>query len=106
MVQEMQATRAAIGNLKSTMFVTAITTVLSILFGVATFNATVLSNMLASYDSGKNTAFTQADVKRAYDENRRTYEDNRRALEENTALIRSLREELQRLRAAPSQRQH
>ena len=47
---------AAIGNLKTTTVVTAIASVLTIVFGVAAFNSTVLSNMVASFESGKNTA--------------------------------------------------
>ena len=47
---------AAIGNLKSTTIVTAISAVLAIVLGIAAFNATVLSNMVASFESGKNTA--------------------------------------------------
>lgn len=47
---------AAIGNLKSTTIVTAISAVLAIVLGIAAFNATVLSNMVTSFESGKNTA--------------------------------------------------
>jgi hypothetical protein len=63
-----QETQASIGNLKTTMIVTALSTVLAIVLGVAAFNATVLSNMLASFESGKNTATSQADVKRQSEE--------------------------------------
>lgn len=45
----------AIGSLKTTTIVTAVSAVLAIVFGVAAFNATVLSNMVASFESGKNT---------------------------------------------------
>lgn len=48
--------KAAISNLKSTTIVTAISAVLAIVLGVAAFNSTVLSNMVASFESGKNTA--------------------------------------------------
>jgi hypothetical protein len=53
-------TRNDIKNLKWTMIVTAIATVL----GIAAFNATVLSNMVASFESGKNTATAQAELKK------------------------------------------
>lgn len=43
-------------SLKSTIIVTAIGTVLTIVIGVGAFNATVLSNMVASFDSGKSVA--------------------------------------------------
>lgn len=55
-------------SLKSTMVITAITTVLAIILGVAAFNATVFSNMLASFESGKNTAAAQAEVKKQSEE--------------------------------------
>jgi hypothetical protein len=61
-------TQASIGSLKSTMIVTALSTVLAIVLGVAAFNATVLSNMVASFESGKNTASAQADLKRQAEE--------------------------------------
>ncbi len=54
-------TRNDIKNLKWTMIVTAIATVL----GIAAFNATVLSNMVASFESGKNTATAQAEKKQS-----------------------------------------
>ena len=57
-------TKGAIGNLKSTMILTAVSTVVAIVLGVAAFNATVLSNMVASFESGKGTASAQAEVKK------------------------------------------
>ncbi|MES2129835.1 MAG: hypothetical protein V4463_21385 [Pseudomonadota bacterium] len=100
-----EAILAAIANLKNTMFVTAVSTVLAIVFGIATFNATVLSNMLASFESGKNTAAAQADVKRADEEYRHSFEESRRAIEENSALIRSQRDELRRMQEMSPRRQ-
>ncbi len=67
-------------GLKTTIIVTAISAVLAIVFGVAAFNATVLSNMVASFESGKNTSAAQAEVKRQ--------------TEETAALLRRMREEL------------
>lgn len=49
-------TNDSIKSLKTTIIVTAISTVLAIVLGVAAFNSTVLSNMVASFESGKNTA--------------------------------------------------
>lgn len=57
-------TRKDIQNLKWTMIVTAIATVLAI----AAFNATLLSNMVASFESGKNTAMAQAELKKQSEE--------------------------------------
>ena len=61
-------TRSAISGLKTTIIVTAISAVFAIVFGVAAFNATVLSNMVASFESGKNTSAAQAEVKRQVEE--------------------------------------
>ncbi|MGR2678694.1 hypothetical protein [Chromobacterium haemolyticum] len=49
-------TQDSIKSLKTTIIVTALSTVLAIVLGVAAFNSTVLSNMVASFESGKNTA--------------------------------------------------
>ncbi|MDH0342859.1 hypothetical protein [Chromobacterium haemolyticum] len=49
-------TQDSIKSLKTTIIVTAVSTVLAIVLGVAAFNSTVLSNMVASFESGKNTA--------------------------------------------------
>lgn len=48
-------TLAGIKNLKSTFIVTAVSSSLAIVLGVGAFGATVLSNMVASFESGKNT---------------------------------------------------
>lgn len=60
--------KSMIGSLKTTTIVTAISAVLAIVLGVAAFNATVLSNMVASFESGKNTSAAQAEVKRQTEE--------------------------------------
>jgi len=41
------------GSMKTTMIVTAITTVLAIVIGIAGFNAMLTSNMLASFQAGR-----------------------------------------------------
>lgn len=53
--ESQKATEAGIRNLKSTFIVTAISSAIAIVLGIAAFNATVLSNMVASFESGKNT---------------------------------------------------
>lgn len=68
MEDDSRETKAAVGNLKSTLIVTAISTVLAIVLGVAAFNATVLSNMVASFESGKSTSAAQAEVKKQAEE--------------------------------------
>lgn len=59
---------------RTTMIVTALASVLTIVFGVGAFNATVLSNMVASFESGKNTASTQAASEKAITEATRALE--------------------------------
>ena len=74
-------TRSDIKNLRWTIIATAIATVL----GMAALNATVLSNMVASFESGKNTASAQAEVKKNS--------------EDTAALIKKMREDLDARRA-------
>lgn len=50
---------------RTTMLVTGITSVLAIVLGVGAFNATVLSNMVASFESGKNTATLNTESEKA-----------------------------------------
>lgn len=47
---------------RTTIFTTGVAAVLSIVLGVAAFNATVLSNMVASFESGRNTAQALSDA--------------------------------------------
>jgi hypothetical protein len=49
-------TRNTIANLKNTMLITSISSVVAIVMGVAAFNATVLGNMLASFETGNHSA--------------------------------------------------
>ena len=58
------ATKNEIGGLRTTIVVTAIGAVI----GVAAFNATVLSNMLASFESGRNVSAAQAQIQRQAEE--------------------------------------
>lgn len=72
----------AIGGLRTTIIVTAIGAVI----GVAAFNATVLNNMLASFESGRNVSAAQAQVQRQ--------------AEETAALLRQIQQGL----AAPAKK--
>jgi hypothetical protein len=64
----LKETQASISSLKTTMVVTAITSVLAIVLGIAAINATLLSNMVASFESGRNLSAAQAEVKRQAEE--------------------------------------
>ena len=80
-----QATNAAVASLRTTIIITAITAVLATVFGIAAFNATVLSSMVASFESGKNTAAAQAE----------TNKQSEKAAE----LLRQVQQDLSALRA-------
>lgn len=80
-------TQASLGSLRTTIITTAVATVLAIVFGVAAFNATVLSNMVASFESGKNTAASQAEVKKQ--------------AEETAALLKQVQQQLQDVHKSP-----
>ena len=60
-----QQTGMEVRSLKSTIIITGIGAVLTILFGIAGFNATLLANMTGSFESGKTTATAAAEVKQA-----------------------------------------
>lgn len=77
--ENLKETKAAVSSLKSTTIITAISAVLAIVFGVAAFNATVLSNMVASFESGKNTSAAQAQVQQQIRETQQLLEDVRRS---------------------------
>lgn len=57
----------SISNLKSTILWAAVTSVIAI----AAFNATVLANMVASFEAGKDTSDAQAEIRRQTDETAR-----------------------------------
>lgn len=49
-------TKAAFNSVKTTVVVTGVSAVLAVLFGIASFNASLLNNMISSFDSGRETA--------------------------------------------------
>lgn len=64
----MMETRSDIANLRTTVIVTAISGGLAVVFGIAAFNATVLSNMLAAFESGRSVSTAQAEAARRNEE--------------------------------------
>src|SRR5690606_37225373 len=48
--------KASLNTLKTTMIDTAISTVLAIVFGIASFNSALTSNMLAAFQAGRSSA--------------------------------------------------
>lgn len=80
-IEEARETRRDIKNLRWTILFTAVATVVA-LWGV---NAAIFSNMVASFESGKNTATAQAEVKKQS--------------EDTAALIKRMQDDLDARRA-------
>ena len=74
-----RTTNQAILSLKITTIVTGISNTIAIILGVASFNATLQSNMIAAYGAGKDLATAQAEIKRQ--------------VEETAVLLRQLQEQ-------------
>lgn len=62
MIESICEMRSALRNVQMTIIVTAIVATLTILLGLAAFNATLLSNRVASFDSGKGMATSLAET--------------------------------------------
>lgn len=54
--------KSSIGSMKTTMIVTAVSTVLAIVIGIAGFNAMLTSNMVASFQMGRSEQAHQKSV--------------------------------------------
>ncbi len=78
---EIRELRGQMSSLKTTIVVTGIASVLTVIFGVAGINAALLSNMLASFESGKSAAATHAELKQQG--------------EETATLVRQIQRQLQ-----------
>lgn len=52
--------KTSVGSMKTTIIVTAVSTVLAIVIGIAGFNAMLTSNMITSFQLGKSETSTQA----------------------------------------------
>jgi len=52
--------KSSIGSMKTTMIVTAVSTVLAIVIGIAGFNAMLTSNMVASFQMGRSERALEA----------------------------------------------
>ncbi|WP_338523336.1 hypothetical protein NUH87_26640 [Pseudomonas batumici] len=52
--------KSSLGSMKTTVIVTAVSTVLAIVIGVASFNATLTSNMFSAFQAGKSEAPTHS----------------------------------------------
>lgn len=66
--QALNALTSTVASLKSTMILTGISSVITIMLGTAGFNAALLANMTAAFESGKNSAEVQYETRRQVDE--------------------------------------
>ncbi|MDC8759184.1 hypothetical protein [Janthinobacterium fluminis] len=73
--------KKSIAGMKTTIIVTAVSASLAIVLGVATFNATLLANMLASFESGKNTTLAQAEIRKQAEETAQLLKQMQRQLD-------------------------
>lgn len=87
MRQEMQEFKHDVGimiaDLKKTVIITCISATLATVLGVAAFNAALLSNMRASYDSGKEAGEWRRDMALQNEENRKWRLDMEKQIAEN-----------------------
>jgi hypothetical protein len=76
--RSVEAATGALSSLRGTIVLTGLTSVVAIILGVAGFNAALLSNMTAMFESGKVNAEMQYET--------------RRQVEETAALLKSMQE--------------
>ncbi|MRW84677.1 hypothetical protein GJ698_11320 [Pseudoduganella sp. FT26W] len=81
MEQQMRDIIVSMNNLKKTVILTGISSVLAILFGTAGFNAALVNNMASAYQSGKETGQWQSDLRKQSEENRQWQTELRRQAE-------------------------
>ena len=68
--------------------ITIIVTCLSVVFGIAAINVSSMSNLLAAFATGKETALAQASLRQQMQEIAATQAEMRRQSQETTALLR------------------
>jgi len=71
-----------IADLKKTVIITCVSATLATVFGVAGFNAVLLSNMRTSFDSGKEAGQWRRDMQQQNEENRKMLAENRKMMDE------------------------
>lgn len=76
-----------IADLKKTVIITCISATLATVFGVAAFNAALLSNMRASFDSGTEAGQWRRDMQLQNEENRKMLAESRQMLAENRQMM-------------------
>jgi hypothetical protein len=88
--EEIRELKQEMASLKKTVIITCISATLATIFGVAAFNAALLSNMRASYDSGTEAGKWRRDMELHNEENRRMLSENRQMMLENRQLMHKM----------------
>ena len=88
----------SITNLKGTIIITGISSVIAIILGMAGFNAALLSNMTASFESGKQTGQWQSDIRKQAFETDQKLTQVSKQIEANDALQKQISAELERIK--------
>nr|WP_315257321.1 hypothetical protein [uncultured Duganella sp.] len=89
---------AMIADLKKTVIITCISATLATVFGVAAFNAALLSNMHSSFDSGTEAGQWRRDMQQQNEANRKILADNQKMLAENQKMQAENRQMLDELK--------
>lgn len=95
---EMREMRVEMSNIKISIILTVIASTLAIIFGVAGFNASLLNNMLASFDSGKERGQWQSEMRRQAVETDLVVARVRKQLEANEALQKQITTEFEQIK--------
>lgn len=82
-----------IAHLKKTVIIACISATLTTVLGVAAFNAALLSNMRASYDSGKEAGEWRRDMAVQNEANRKMLAENQKMLAENRQMMEEIKQE-------------
>ncbi|MHA4871408.1 hypothetical protein ACXZ1M_27330 [Duganella sp. PWIR1] len=88
----------SITNLKGTIIITGISSVIAIILCMAGFNAALLSNMMASFESGKQTGQWQSDIRKQAFETDQKLTQVSKQIEANDALQKQISAELERIK--------
>lgn len=88
----------SITNLKSTIIITGISSVIAIILGMAGFNAALLSNMTASFESGKQTGQWQSEIRKQAFETDQKLAQVSKQIEANAALQKQISAEFDRVK--------
>jgi hypothetical protein len=95
---EMREMRVEMSNIKISIILTVIASTLAIIFGVAGFNASLLNNMLASFESGKDRGQWQSEMRKQAVETDLVLTRTRKQLEANDALQKQITAEFEKIK--------